>query len=138
MFYMRKFCKYFAEIKKPLFGVNFFCVVDLFETEMNISTFCSLCPRLYTCLFLITFVSLFQYSMHVMFWKITFKVFKHEKTALKNLKDKKHRQSENGELKVFERVVILLLNSSKDGLHYCLTTFCQKTFLIASMMRNNQ
>ena len=70
---------------------------------------------------------------------LKFKVFKIKKTAWKNLNDEKHRQSENRELEAFERVIILFLERifSIDESHCCLTTFCRKTFLMASLMRND-
>ena len=69
-----------------------------------------------------------------------FEVFKSEKTTLKNLSEGKYRQPEKEEFEAFERVIILLLYTffeirfSTDELHYCLTGFSQKTYLMTSLM----
>ena len=83
MFYMCKFCKYLAQLKKVfIFTELVFCVIDLIETTLYYST--------------CTFSSLFQVcldrtliSCHTFCERLKFEVFKIKKTALKSLNGEK-------------------------------------------------
>ena len=71
-------------------------------------------------------------------------VFKIDKTESKDFNEEEHWQSEKEEFETLDRPISVLWQaflekyfSSMDE-SYCLTMFCQKFFLIVSLIRNYQ
>ena len=65
--------------------------------------------------------------------KLNFVVSKIEKAAMKNFVEEEHEEFENEELEAFDRVILLLRQTSFEFFlskesYYCLTRFCRKVF----------